>query len=79
MRHVFLEKRVKSLTGRTILETIHEKRLGAVVEMLRGTDASLSAISDRLGFSTPSSLGTQFHRRFGKSMRDYRAELRGLP
>ena len=70
---------MKSLTGRTILETIHEKRLGAVVEMLRGTDASLSAISDRLGFATPSSLGAQFRRRFGKSMRDYRAELRGLP
>ena len=75
----FLEKRVKSLTGRTILETIHEKRLGAVVEMLRDTDVALAAISDRLGFSTPSSLGSQFRRRFGRSMREYRAELRELP
>ena len=74
----FLEKRVKSLTGRTILETIHEKRLGAVVEMLRDTDIPLAAISDRLGFATPSSLGAQFRRRFGRSMRDYRAELRDL-
>ena len=74
----FLEKRVKSLTGRTILETIHEKRLGAVVEMLRDTDVALAAISDRLGFSTPSSLGSQFRRRFGRSMREYRAELRSL-
>ena len=75
----FLEKRVKSLTGRTLLETIHEKRLGAVVEMLRDTDTPLAAISDRLGFSTPSSLGAQFRQRFGKSMREYRAELRNLP
>jgi len=51
----FLEKRVKSLTGRTILETIHEKRLRAVVEMLRDTDVALAAISDRLRFSPPPS------------------------
>ena len=70
----FLEKRVKSLTGRTLLETIHEKRLGAVVERLRDTDEPIGVISDALGFSCQASLCTIFRRRFGCSPREFRAD-----
>ena len=75
----FLERRMRTLTGRTILETIHEKRLGAVVRRLRDTDEPAGLVSDKLGFSSPAALSALFHRRFGRSMRDFRADLRRLP
>lgn len=75
----FLEIRFKALTGRTLLEAIHDKRLGAVVDRLRETDEPLGVLSDRLGFRNPSSLCALFRRRFGRSMHEYRAELRAIP
>lgn len=67
-----LERRMRSLTGRSILDTIHEKRMGAVMAALRDTDKPLAVISDELGFSSPAALAAAFRRRYGRTMRETR-------
>ena len=50
-----------------------------MVRRLRDTDEPAGLVSDKLGFSSPAALSALFHRRFGRSMRDFRADLRRLP
>lgn len=73
----FLEKRFKALTGRTLLDAIHEKRIAHVTDLLRNTDWPLNMISDRAGFSSPTALCALFHRMKGCTMHEYRAGIRG--
>ena len=74
----FLERRFKALTGRTILETIHAKRLALVEDLLRKPDLSIQAIAIRAGFVDASSLCSLFRRAHGCSMGEWRAALREL-
>ncbi len=73
-----LEKRFKSLTGRTILDTIHEKRLAGVRDLLRNTDAPMGVIAARADFTSLAGLSALFKRQYGESMRDFRAELKKM-
>ena len=68
----FIEKRFKSLTGRTILENIHQKRLEHVKSLLRDTDAPISVIGFKAGFENIPSLCALFKSTFGMSMREFR-------
>ena len=73
--------RFKALTGRTILETIHAKRLALVEDLLRKPDLSIQAIAIRAGFVDASSLCSLFRRAYGCSMGEWRArrKLTTLP
>ena len=71
----FLERRFKALTGRTILETIHTKRLAIVEELLRKPDASIKSITIRAGFADASSLCALFRRVHGCSMGEWRERI----
>lgn len=76
----FIEKRFKSLTGRTILETIHQKRLERVRVMLSDTDDPISAIAFKAGFENIPSLCALFKRIFGIGMREFRrSSVRNAP
>lgn len=61
-------------TGRTIRQTIEEERLDLVRTALRGGAQSITALSDCMGFCSPSHLGAAFRRRFGCTMREFRAQ-----
>lgn len=72
----FLERRFKALTGRTILDTIHTKRLAVVEGLLRETELPVKTIAIRTGFADVSSLCALFRRAHGCSMGEWRAERR---
>lgn len=72
----FLERRFKALTGRTILDTIHAKRLAAVEALLRKPDLPVKTIAIRTGFADVSSLCALFRRAHGCSMGEWRAKRR---
>ena len=59
----------KTTVGRLITET----KLSEVARKLRETKLSLSAIQDMCGFGNANALKNLFKRRFGMSMREYRA------
>ena len=74
----FLERRFKALTGRTILETIHTKRLAIVEEMLRKPGVSIKSIAVRTGFADTSALCALFRRVHGCSMGEWRGRLSSI-
>ena len=74
----YLERRFRALTGRTILETIHAKRLALVEDLLRRPRLSIQAIALRAGFVDLSSLCSLFRRAHGCSMRAWRKARREL-
>ena len=71
----YLERRFKALTGRTILEAIHAKRLAAVQELLRDKSRSITEIALETGFSNVSGLCELFRRTYGMSMGEWRRRL----
>ena len=71
----YLERRFKALTGRTILEAIHAKRLAAVQELLRNPALSITEIAFETGFNNVSGLCELFRRTYGVSMGEWRRRL----
>ncbi len=68
----YLERRFKALTGRTILEAIHAKRLAVVQDLLRKPNLSITEIAVETGFSSVSTLCELFRRTYGMSMGEWR-------
>ena len=66
--------RFQQFSGETINETIIRHRLDAVKKLLATTDRSIRAISDACGYTDHAYLKTLFKRRFGLTMRDWRAQ-----
>ena len=66
--------RFQQFSGETINETIVRHRLEAVKKLLATTDRSIRAISDACGYTDHAYLKTLFKRRFGLTMRDWRAQ-----
>ncbi len=73
----YLERRFKALTGRTILEAIHAKRLAAVQELLRNPALSITEIAFETGFNNVSGLCELFRRTYGVSMGAWRRATLG--
>ncbi len=73
----FLERRFKALTGRTILEAIHAKRLAAVQDLLRNPSLSITEIAFEAGFNNVSGLCELFRRTYGVSMGEWRRNALG--
>lgn len=70
----FLERRFRTLTGRTILGTIHAKRLAVVCDLLRNPEIPVSAVADLTGFPSASALCDLFRRTYGCTMRAWRGQ-----
>ena len=72
-----LDLRFRQLRDGTLLGAIHDRRLREVCRLLRETDDPIEAICGGAGFGNPAALRHLFRRRFGCSMRQWRAENRG--
>lgn len=68
----YLERRFKALTGRTILDAIHAKRLAVVEKLLRDPSLSITEIALETGFNNVSGLCELFRRTYGVSMGEWR-------
>ena len=77
VRHLKCSRRLADLRfhelhGRSILETITERRLDEVKRRLAGTKEKIDSIALTCGYSNPNYLKNLFKKRFGMSMRDFR-------
>ena len=68
--------RFREVTGTSILEAILNRRLAEVRRMLRATDMRISEIAVRCGYRDANYLKNLFRKRFGLSMREFRARMR---
>ena len=69
----YLSTAIKRITGRPILDWIHEALLIEAAMLLRTTDLTVLEIADRLNFSTPSAFVQFFKKHTGttpKKMRE---------
>ena len=64
--------RFRELHGRSILDTITERRLDEVKRRLAGTKEKIDSIALACGYANPNYLKNLFRKRFGMSMRDFR-------
>jgi len=69
-----LEKRFRSMLGRTLRQEITRVQMQRVKELLVGTDLSLAEIAGRAGFKYVEYLTFVFKREFGMSPSGYRIE-----
>lgn len=77
VRHVrvsrrLLDLRFREVTGKSIQESIRERRLDAVKNLLANTDMLIEGIAVRCGYPDANYLKNQFKRAFGMSMREWR-------
>ena len=66
------ELRFREITGRTILETIHDSRFAATKRALLTSDNSIADICEHCGWKSENGPKKLFRKKFGISMRDYR-------
>ncbi len=66
------ELRFREETGKTILETLTEKRWGKLLVQLRRRDVDFSALPSICGFRSAAALRELFRRRTGMSMTEWR-------
>ncbi|MDD4016790.1 MAG: substrate-binding domain-containing protein [Kiritimatiellae bacterium] len=65
--------RFRQFHGQTILETISERRFTKVKRLLMNTRLPIAAIAANSGFGGPKHLAVAFRKRFGMTMREFRA------
>lgn len=65
--------KVRRILNETLANAITERRLKEVARRLRQTNLSIHAISASCGFQNPNHLKNLFKRRYGMSMREWRA------
>lgn len=70
----YLSRAIKRVTGRPILDWIHEAVLIDAKMLLRTTDLTIQEISDRLNFSSPSAFVQFFKKHTGTTPRKLRIE-----
>lgn len=72
----YLNRIIKKYTGKTILEYGQSVYLEEARIMLAGTDKSISAIIDELGFSNRSHFYRLFEKAYGQTPLDYRRQYK---
>ena len=70
------EARYRAATGETIHTTIETMRMDRLKHLLVSTRRTVAALAAECGFHDANSLSHLFSKRFGISMRDYRAQAR---
>lgn len=63
----------REVRGESVLSVIMSARLAELERLLRETDDSIESITRRLGWTSPNYQKTLFKKRFGTSMRKFRA------
>ena len=71
-----LDLRFRQVCGKSVLEDILDTRLAEVRRQLVETDFTFLHIGEACGFKDPDNLKRHFRRRFGMSMREFRASSR---
>ena len=71
-----LDLRFREFRNETISKAITRTRLESVKRLLSDTGLSIRAISAKCGFANPNHLKNLFKRHFGKSMREWRTNIR---
>lgn len=71
-----LERRMKSLIGRSPGDEINRIRFSHVERLLAQTDLTLDAIAERTGFRHPQYMAEAFHKRLGMTPGTYRRQSR---
>lgn len=69
-----LARRFTALVGRPPMSYLRERRLALAADLLREPDATLAAVSRRVGFSSAFALSAAFKRELGISPSEYRAQ-----
>jgi TolB-like protein/AraC-like DNA-binding protein len=63
--HYSLNRRLHSITNKTIKQFIREVRLQKAMEMLQNEDVNISEVAYKVGFGSPAYFNTCFHEFFG--------------
>lgn len=69
-----LDLRFREVTGKSVQETIRERRLEAVKSLLSSSDLSIAMVAERCGYRDANYLKNQFKKAFGMSMRKWRTQ-----
>ncbi|GAB1416884.1 hypothetical protein MASR2M117_22900 [Paludibacter sp.] len=69
-------RKIKAITGNTVVELIRSIRLRKAAEMLRETDFSISEILYDNGFTTPSYFSKRFFDMYGMTPKEYREQFK---
>lgn len=69
-------RKIKAITGNTVVELIRSIRLRKAAEMLRETDFSVSEILYDIGFTTPSYFSKRFFDMYGMTPKEYREQFK---
>lgn len=72
-----LELRFRELEGKSVAQALDDRRFVELVRLLKDTDAPISQIAADCGFGNLSNLTRRFRKRYGKTMREWRREMRG--
>jgi len=70
------ELRFREVTGKTIRDAIADIRMEHVTILLKGGSLSIGAIAKACGYGTEAALRIAFRKRFGSSLREWRAKNR---
>lgn len=68
-----LDKRFRQIDGRSVLEAIQDQKLKRICTLLKTTRLSIREICENCGFRSPTYPMQLFRRRFGMTMRAWRA------
>lgn len=71
-----LEKHMRAVTGKSVLEMIRKVRIENVRRLLELTDLSITEVMLRSGYELTSNLGNVFKRKYGMTMSTYRDMIR---
>lgn len=72
----YLSRKYKELSGQSITQTILDSRLKKAVELLTGTEQSITDIAQQVGFSNSSYFGTCFKAAYGLTPLQFRKNQR---
>lgn len=71
-------RKIKAITGNTVVELIRAIRLRKAAEMLKETDFSVSEILYDNGFTTPSYFSKRFFDMYGMTPKEYREQFKKI-
>lgn len=69
----YLSHMFKEQTGTSPIKYLTDKRMARAVELLVGSDSSISSISKQVGYDNPQYFGQVFKKAYGVSPAEYRA------
>jgi len=72
---VYLSRTVKSITGKTAIDCIHEARINEAKILLRNPNYAIQDVSDLLHFSDQSAFGKFFKKHSGMSPMEYKKNI----